>query len=329
MKKFSLSLSMLLFLFSARSFAQYSGSFVVQGDLGKYYPVIIQDLAWSNNKATEFEIGRSNIHTDATWRGSVIAKFRVHTTDYGHGSNFIDANIRQFDPDNGRNFIAGWADGTSSNGNQEVIVWLQGGSTTYYFNSPVNISPVVYDGVQHALPYQETNGPARTYKTAIDPYVNSNGESSGGTAFFTGGSNNYFAGKVGIGTTAPDAALTVNGTLHSKEVKVDMNVFPDYVFTPTYDLPSLKTVNAYVNQYHHLPDVPSARQVAKEGLNLGKMNAVLLKKVEELTLYLIEKDKQVKKQAEQLAVQNKKMDDQQKINASLQEQINRLARAKK
>jgi hypothetical protein len=50
--------------------------------------------------------------------------------------------------------------------------------------------------------------------------------------------------------------------------------------------------------------------------------------VEELTLYLIEKDKQVKKQDEQLSVQNKKMDDQQKVNASLQEQINQLARAK-
>lgn len=123
--------------------------------------MVFQDLSWYNNKATEFEIGRSDVHTDALWRGSIVAKFRIHTTNYGHGSNFIDADIRQYSTGA---MIAGWADATIANGNQEVVIWFKGGANHYYFNSPVNITPIVYDGVQNTLPYQQTNGPARSYK---------------------------------------------------------------------------------------------------------------------------------------------------------------------
>jgi len=95
-------------------------------------------------------------------------------------------------------------------------------------------------------------------------------------------------GNVGIGTTAPDVALAVKGTIHTQEVKVDMSGWADYVFKPTYKLPSLTTVKAYIYKNNHLPDMPSAAEVDASGLNLGEMNKLLVKKVEELTLYLIE-----------------------------------------
>ncbi|MDB5004937.1 MAG: hypothetical protein JWQ34_3162 [Mucilaginibacter sp.] len=115
-------------------------------------------------------------------------------------------------------------------------------------------------------------------------------------------------GNVGIGTTQPDTKLTVNGTIHSKEVKVDTSIpVPDYVFEPTYKLPQLSELKTYLDANHHLPEIPSAAEIQKNGLNLGEMNIKLLKKVEELTLYLIE---------------------QQKINQSLQDQINKLANNK-
>lgn len=97
--------------------------------------------------------------------------------------------------------------------------------------------------------------------------------------------------NVGIGTTAPDSKLSVNGTIHSKQVKVDLIGLPDYVFKPAYQLPKLSEVKAYIDQNQHLPEIPSAQDVAKNGLDLGEMNKLLLKKVEELTLYLIEQDK--------------------------------------
>ncbi len=108
------------------------------------------------------------------------------------------------------------------------------------------------------------------------------------------------SGNVGIGTTNPDQKLTVKGTIHSQEVIVDMNVLPDYVFKPAYHLPTLTEIKTYIDQNHHLPEMPSAEQVAKDGLNLGDMNARLLKKVEELTLYLIEENKQNKIQQKEI-----------------------------
>lgn len=101
------------------------------------------------------------------------------------------------------------------------------------------------------------------------------------------------SGNVGIGTTNPDAMLTVKGTIHSNEVKVDLNVpGPDYVFEPTYKLMSLEETKAYIEKYKHLPEVPSAKEMETNGVQLGEMNMLLLKKVEELTLYLIELKKE-------------------------------------
>jgi len=101
-------------------------------------------------------------------------------------------------------------------------------------------------------------------------------------------------GNVGIGTTGPDQKLTVKGKIHSSEVIVDaMTTVPDYVFEPDYKLTSLSEVKAYVEKNHHLPEIPSAKEIEKNGIQLGDMNMKLLKKIEELTLYLIEKDKQI------------------------------------
>ncbi|MBB6128334.1 hypothetical protein [Mucilaginibacter lappiensis] len=102
------------------------------------------------------------------------------------------------------------------------------------------------------------------------------------------------AGNVGIGTLTPKETLSVNGNIRAKQVKVESANWPDYVFQKDYQLPSLQEVKAYIDQNQHLPEIPSEQQIAKEGLNLGEMNKLLMKKVEELTLYLIEKDKQDK-----------------------------------
>lgn len=104
------------------------------------------------------------------------------------------------------------------------------------------------------------------------------------------------AGNVGIGTATPSEKLSVNGNIRAKEVKVETVNWPDYVFQPNYELLKLSDVKAYIDQYHHLPDLPSAAQVEKDGISLGEINAKLLRKIEELTLHLIEKDVEIKVQ---------------------------------
>lgn len=112
-------------------------------------------------------------------------------------------------------------------------------------------------------------------------------------------------GNVGIGTNNPDAKLSVKGLIHAQEVKVDLNgaVAPDYVFDKEYRLPSLKEVQSYITTNKHLPEVPSAKEMEENGLNLGEMNLLLLKKVEELTLYAIEQERRYERQEAELNAQ--------------------------
>jgi hypothetical protein len=100
-------------------------------------------------------------------------------------------------------------------------------------------------------------------------------------------------GNVGIGTTTPDAKLSVNGKIHAKEVKVDLTGWPDYVFTSNYKLPTLASVEKHIKEKGHLQNIPSAKEVAKNGIELGEMNKKLLQKIEELTLYTIQQEKKI------------------------------------
>ncbi|MBS7563045.1 hypothetical protein KHS38_01395 [Mucilaginibacter sp. Bleaf8] len=116
------------------------------------------------------------------------------------------------------------------------------------------------------------------------------------------------SGKVGIGTQNPDAQLTVKGTIHASEVRVDINVpAPDYVFDKDYKIRPLVYLEEYISTNKHLPEIPSAKAIEKEGVNLSEMNMKLLKKVEELTLYLIEQNKQQEGLRHQLKYQQKEI----------------------
>ncbi|MEQ8359418.1 MAG: hypothetical protein RH860_08020 [Cytophagales bacterium] len=111
-------------------------------------------------------------------------------------------------------------------------------------------------------------------------------------------------GNVGIGTTTPDSKLSVNGTIHSKEVKVDLTNWPDYVFDVDYDLKPLSEVKEYINKNHRLPEMPSAREVEENGVMLGEMNKLLLQKLEEVTLHLIRQQEEIDALKKALVEQN-------------------------
>lgn len=112
-------------------------------------------------------------------------------------------------------------------------------------------------------------------------------------------------GNVAIGTTDPKGyKLAVAGNVIAESVTVKLQGYwPDYVFEDNYILPDLHETESFIKANRHLPGIPSAREVEENGISLGEMNAKLLKKIEELTLYLIEKNKDIeelKKQVEYL-----------------------------
>ena len=102
-------------------------------------------------------------------------------------------------------------------------------------------------------------------------------------------------GKVGIGINNPREKLSVKGKILSEENIVVLNAetsnYPDYVFEDTYHLISLYDLSDYIRKHKHLPEIPTAENVKKNGMKLGEMNISLLKKIEELTLYIIEQQK--------------------------------------
>ena len=103
-------------------------------------------------------------------------------------------------------------------------------------------------------------------------------------------------GNVGVGTNEPPAKFSVNGKVLAKEVHVctSPDCWPDYVFGENYKLMNLKELDAYVKANKHLPGVPSVSEVEEQGdVDLGQMNAILLEKVEELTRYVIDLQKQI------------------------------------
>ncbi|MEM8527031.1 MAG: hypothetical protein AAGG68_20495 [Bacteroidota bacterium] len=129
----------------------------------------------------------------------------------------------------------------------------------------------------------------------LDPNGNTGAEA------FVVGANGFFS------TGSPDvyAKIDMNG-VETIEAKVQATVAaPDYVFAKDYDLRSLEEVEAYINENSHLPEIPSAAEFEADGIQLGKMSFDLLKKVEELTLYMIE----LKKENEALKVRVEQLED--------------------
>jgi hypothetical protein len=110
----------------------------------------------------------------------------------------------------------------------------------------------------------------------------------------------FFMGKVGIGMAPATSQLVVNGKIAAKEVQVTATP-SDFVFANNYPLKKLDEVESFIKQNKHLPDIPSGKEVEKNGYNVGEMQSKLLQKIEELTLYMIEQNKVIEKQQERIA----------------------------
>ena len=132
-------------------------------------------------------------------------------------------------------------------------------------------------------------------------------------------------GNVGIGINNPQNKLDVNGTIHAKEVKVDLSGWPDYVFKTDYALLTLEEVEKHIKEKGYLPSVPSEADVLKNGINLGDNQRLLLQKIEELTLYSIEQNKQIK----ELKNENKTLKQESLQIKTLVERLEKLEKIEK
>jgi len=123
------------------------------------------------------------------------------------------------------------------------------------------------------------------------------------------GNSVFLEGNVAIGTNLDNNPngykLAVNGKIGAKEVQVEntSSTWADYVFEKDYALRSLDEVESFIKENKHLPEIPSAEEVKENGHKLGEMDVLLLKKVEELTLYMIE----LKKEVDAVRAENKNL----------------------
>ena len=139
-------------------------------------------------------------------------------------------------------------------------------------------------------------------------------------------------GSIGIGTTANPGLhkMVVEGSLGAREIKVQNGAWADFVFKKEYNLPTLEEVATHIKEKGHLKDIPSAKEVEKNGFYLGQMDAKLLQKIEELTLYTIEQERQIqelKKQTKEIEKLKKEVEaskQQAKEIEKLKELVNQL-----
>ncbi len=132
-------------------------------------------------------------------------------------------------------------------------------------------------------------------------------------------------GNIGIGITNPTEKLSVNGKIKAKEVKVEATGWPDYVFDEGYSVETLEGVEGYIKKNKHLPGMPAAKEIENNGLALGEMVKMQQKNIEELTLHLIEKDKEIKSLKK---LEEKIADLDHKLNQIMQKKIKSINKKK-
>jgi len=181
-----------------------------------------------------------------------------------------------------------------NNATNQTVSWSSSNTTVASVNTNGLVTAVAEGNATITVTTQDGN---RTASSAVTVSDSSTPPSGGGneTGLWSSNSNGlHYTGNVGIGTTPQsNYQLAVDGKIHTKEVKVDLTGWADYVFFKDYKLPTLEEVQQHIQEKGHLINIPSATEVEANGIELGQMNKLLLEKIEELTLYTLQQQKEI------------------------------------
>ncbi|WP_308131051.1 hypothetical protein [uncultured Flavobacterium sp.] len=198
----------------------------------------------------------------------------------GNQNVFIGAESGSVENDGNENTFLGFGAGRESNGNKNIFIGAHAGHGVSGNN-------------QLYIDVQETYNPLIWGDFAQDQ-LKFNGKVGIGNGF---GNFPTTAGSVNVS----NYNLFVKGGILTEEVRVNLqSAWADYVFDENYKLKSLKEVETFIKENGHLENVPSAKQVKDEGLELGEMVKIQQEKIEELTLYIIEQNKINERQNKEL-----------------------------
>jgi len=178
-------------------------------------------------------------------------------------------------------------------------------STSPYSVTWANAAPGTYSLTAKATDYLNRT----VTSSAVSVTIQAAG-GGGGSWIFSSGTLYDATDNVAIGTnSAQGYKFAVNGTaIFTKVLVKPFPNWPDYVFRKDYVLPGLDAVEAYIHAHHHLPGIPSEKEVSG-GVDVGAQQTALLKKMEELTLYLIRENKSLREQNARLEAQQKEIDE--------------------
>jgi trimeric autotransporter adhesin len=248
-------------------FGYQSGYYLTDGDYNTFLGS--QSGRQSTTSSNNTFIGHQSGYYNATGTGN--AYIGNYAGYYSTGSNniFLGMNTGKNNRGDGNTFLGRSAGLNNISGSSNVFIgnaagYNETGSNKLYIANSNTTTPLIYGDFSTNL-------------------ININGKLGVGIA-----SGNF--------TTfmAKNTKLGVNGTISATEVVVAAYAnWPDFVFNADYKLNTLSEVEAFVKANKHLPGVPLATEVEKEGVALGEMNKILLQKVEELTLYMIAQQKEI------------------------------------
>jgi hypothetical protein len=262
--------------------------------------------------------------------GLVAQFFSGSSHDYyvpnGYAFHQVASGGMEFVGGNPTNYVS-WGNDWKVFGGSEMIFYPNTGDLILGSTTDNGVSQLQVHGNTWTSSLSIPTGATAGYVLTSDASGNATWQpGSGGRWLYANGTVYDSLDNIGIGTNNTQGyKLAVNGAgIFTKIVAKPQTSWPDYVFDKGYELLSLAELEQYIRVHHHLPGITPEAEVMQQGIDLGAQQTSLLKKVEELTLYLIHENqsltsqnRQMTEQAKQLADQNKQLSEQ---NARLEAQ---------